>query len=120
VLSCQAVSILDQSLELVVLSESDDLQHGAEFRENLGGGDGTVRGEVNSQHIFIETVLQDKPWGLMCISFIRTLGKRETFLLVAICNLTARSRQILHTGHFKITNRKKKGWQVYNVKQRGN
>lgn len=31
VLSCHAVRILDQSLKLVVLSESDDLQHGTKF-----------------------------------------------------------------------------------------
>ena len=35
VLSRQAIGVLDQSLELVVLGESDDLQHSAEFRENL-------------------------------------------------------------------------------------
>lgn len=34
-LSCHAISILDQSLELVVLCESDDLQHSPEFGENL-------------------------------------------------------------------------------------
>lgn len=31
VLSGHAIGILDQSLELIVLSESDDLQHGAKL-----------------------------------------------------------------------------------------
>lgn len=35
VLRCHAVGVLDQSLKLVVLGEGDDLQHGAELRENL-------------------------------------------------------------------------------------
>lgn len=35
VLSRQAIGVLDQSLELVVLGESDDLQHSAKLRENL-------------------------------------------------------------------------------------
>lgn len=30
-LSCHAISILNQSLKLVVLGESDDLQHSAEL-----------------------------------------------------------------------------------------
>lgn len=35
-LSCHSICKLDQSLELVVLGESDDLQNGAELGENLG------------------------------------------------------------------------------------
>lgn len=35
VLSCHAIGVLDQSLKLVVLGESDDLQHCAELGENL-------------------------------------------------------------------------------------
>lgn len=34
-LSRHSISILDQSLELVVLCESDDLQHSPELGENL-------------------------------------------------------------------------------------
>ncbi len=45
VLSRHAISILDQSLELVVLGESDDLQYSAELRENLGMEDSTARDE---------------------------------------------------------------------------
>lgn len=34
-LRCHGISILDESLELVVLGKGDDLQHCTKFRENL-------------------------------------------------------------------------------------
>lgn len=37
VLGCHAVSILNESLELVVLCEGDDLQHSPKLGENLEG-----------------------------------------------------------------------------------
>lgn len=53
VLSCHAICILDQSLELVVLSESDDLQHSAELGENLGKEDSTIREVIITIHLSI-------------------------------------------------------------------
>lgn len=38
-LSCHAVSILNQRLKLVVLCESDDLQDSPKLRENLENAD---------------------------------------------------------------------------------
>ncbi len=50
-LSCHAIGILDQSLELVVLSESDDLQHSAKLGENLGRGDNTIKDDIMTTHL---------------------------------------------------------------------
>lgn len=45
-LSCHAISILDQSLELVVLCESDDLQHCPKLGENLRKCESTIWGDI--------------------------------------------------------------------------
>lgn len=50
VLSCHAIGVLDQSLELIVLGKSDDLQHCAKLRENLGRGDSIIRDVIMITH----------------------------------------------------------------------
>lgn len=50
-LSCHAISVLDQSLELVVLCESDDLQHSAELGENLRRTDSIITSVMMITHL---------------------------------------------------------------------
>lgn len=56
VLGCHAVHMLNESLELVVLCEGDDLQYSPELGENLEGR------EHNSEDGLVNTADQRQSW----------------------------------------------------------